>query len=276
MDAYNAKEDIRDIVGEAVAKHWPDRMLLSCLNRSQQRLYMKLSMTPGDWFLKSKTLTFASSVATLPSDCAKPAFLRHSTNGYKVPITLNARQRDGSSLWPRIEGWTQTANEAFLYGNQIEVNYTLNGSLDLWYDQRNIELHFGTASAGGAQSLTLQADLPRSYEDDYYNGLYLLTISGTGSGTRTLIEDYDGATGVLTTATGTFDSDTVYGLESNLPEMAYDLWLARASYIAATKPGASVDKDVFVMLERDLRDARGVFEEWISTRIKDNQYMVRN
>jgi len=275
MDAYNAKEDIRDVLGEATAKHWPDRMLLSCLNRSQQRLYMKLSMTPGDWFLKSKTLTFSSSVAELPADCAKPAFLRQVANKYKIPITLNARQRDSRTIWPYADDYNNSY-EAFLYKNTLEVNYTLNGNLDLWYDQRNINLHFGTAAAGGAQSLTLDSSLPRSYEDDYYNGLYLLTISGTGSGTRTLIEDYDGATGVLTTAAGTFSSDTVYGLETNLPEMAYDVWLARAAYIAATKPAATVDKDVYMMIERDLRSAELVFEDWISTRIKDTQYMVRN
>ena len=115
---------------------------------------MMLSMTPGDWFLKSQAVTFASNVGTLPSDCAKPAFLRHATSNYKVPITLNARQRDATRLFPCLEGFVDHTREAFIYGNSIEVNYTFSGSLDLWYDQKNINLHFGTAAAGGATWLS--------------------------------------------------------------------------------------------------------------------------
>lgn len=276
MDAYNAKEDLRDLLGEDEAEHFTDRFLLRCLNRTQQRIYMMLSMTRGDWFLKSQAITFSSNVATLPSDCAKPAFLRDTTRNVKIPITLNARQKDAQTPWPYVEGYSTTTNQAFLYGDSIEVNYTLNGSLDLWYDQKNIDLHLGTAAAGDAASLTLCADYPRSYNDDYYNGLKLNAISGTGSGVLVTVQDYDGATGVLTLGSGTFDSDTVYGLASNLPAESYDYWLAAAAFMAACKPGSSVDPDVFNLLRADLRDAKDMFEDWASTRIKDNQYMARN
>jgi hypothetical protein len=271
MDAYNAVVDLRDIIGEETAKHWSDRMLLNCLNRAQARLYLKLSMTMGDWFVKSKVLSFSSSVASLPDDCAKPLFLKNETNNEIVPINLSSRDQD-HELLPSYEGLFNSTHRAFLYGNYVKVNYTLSGNLTLWYEQRNTNLHMGTAAAGGTDSLTLSADSPRSYVDDYYNGLDLLVVSGTGSGTLAEITDYTGSTGVLTLS-GTFDSDSIYGILSNLPEPGYDAWIARAAFIALSKPSGVIDKETIAWVREDMREAEDTFENWISTRVKDNIFM---
>ena len=98
---------------------------------------------------------------------------------------------------------------------------------------------------------------------------------GTYTTPRVQISDYAGATGVLTMASGTYGSDTVYGIESVLPAECEDYWLALAAFMAASKPGSVVDDDAFRQMERDLRIAKDLCEEWIDSRIKDHQYTAR-
>lgn len=83
--------------------------------------------------------------------------------------------------------------------------YYVNGSVD--YDADGTEsaaellLGNGTASAGGANTITLQAD-QASDVDDYYNGFGISIVDGTGEKKSSrLISDYDGTTKVCTVST---------------------------------------------------------------------------
>jgi hypothetical protein len=55
----------------------------------------------------------------------------------------------------------------------------------------------GTATAGGSTTVTLPATRNTTY-DDFYNGMTIRVLSGTGSGQTKTISDYVAATGVVT------------------------------------------------------------------------------
>ncbi len=57
----------------------------------------------------------------------------------------------------------------------------------------------GTATAGGASTITLQ--LGSSATDDYYNNQTIEITGGTGAGQKRLISDYVGSTRVATVST---------------------------------------------------------------------------
>lgn len=288
MNAYQAIQHMREQLAESTAKHWSDQLLLDSLNKAKSRLYMKLSMTTGDWFMKSKAVTFTNSVAALPTDCAKPSFLLHATEGYKIPFTLNARRQDGN-VFPSYESLDFGDKKAFVYGKNIKLSYTYSGNLDLWYDQKDIALHQGTAGDVSGFYLLDDDDLPatfeygfqldssfrRSYEQDYYNGLYVNYVGSSGNARRAEIVAYSGISGIVQLDTAySLEANATYGFESNLPQEAWDATLARALYIAAMKPAGLINSDILSRLRDDVQMAEDVLFDWVSTRIKDTNYML--
>ena len=285
MNAYDAVSSLREIIGEVTPKYWTEQSLLTALNRSQARLYMKLSMTSGDWLMTSRAITFTNNVAELPTDCAKPSHLQSSSTGEKIAISGNIRKQ--ANVYPSYEGLV-SSRRAFIYGKYIETEYTFSGSLTLWYERANRDLHMGTVAAAYNQAVILAADLPaglatgfklasyhRSHVADYYNGLMVEYVDDQSRARQIEITDYSGYQGVvILDTTDTLAATATYGMVSCLPAEAWDAWLARAAYIAAAKPAAVVDKEAIRWLKNDMDHAEDAFENWISTRIKDTNYMM--
>lgn len=70
---------------------------------------------------------------------------------------------------------------------------------------------FQSQAISGSTTTLVDSKLAGKYADDWFNGLLIRTISGSGSGQNLIVTDYTGSTGTFTFATATaVDSTTVY------------------------------------------------------------------
>lgn len=195
-NAYDMLALLRDNVGEVAAAQWTDANLLRRLNVAYYNVTRMVSKTAGQWLVKSASLTAVASVLTLPDDCSKLVYVEDSS-GNPVNWLGSVAQRSVSRRAAAVQGFV-SYNEVYPLKNTIEINSTSDtGTYNVWYQQRAIELHAGTASAGGVSLLTLQPDRNADVRNDYYNGATIDVVSGDNSG-RYTITDYVGSTRVAT------------------------------------------------------------------------------
>jgi hypothetical protein len=70
---------------------------------------------------------------------------------------------------------------------------------------------FDSIATGGSTTTLVDSKLAGKYADDYFNGLLIRTLAGTGSNQNLVITDYDGTTGTFTFSSATApDSTTTY------------------------------------------------------------------
>ena len=261
MNAYYMLVDLRDNVGEASAKHWGDNDLLRKLNFAHRARANELMSVPGDWLMTSDDLTPVASVITLPSDCVKPSYMEITASEEPISLDVSIRERRLTRLSAGAGGL-----EAYPVGNTLEVNTEgFTDEVTLWYLKRIRDLHAGTADAGAATEIALDTDNEHSVTDDYYNGVTIDIVSGTGAGSDT-ITDYTGSTGACV-VTGTYSSSSIYGTVSELPEEADRLVVLDATLLALAKPSASMDPKYFEYFYSIWKDAKKDWNNFISTRI---------
>ncbi len=274
MNTYDMLKDLRANCGEKTASHWTDKELLAKLNRGQNKINMEVSMSPSDWLVTSASVTPSSSVITLPADCAKPVYLEETTSGKAISFNSTVRERrvtraSGTSL-------ELGALEAYTLMSTIEVNQSSYGTAcTLWYQIRVPDLHTGTASAGSAQSITLdttdgidETGLGARAVDDYYNNMEIEIVTGTGSPSIVTISDYTGSTRVATTnGTDTYDSTSVYGLVSRLPVQTHQLIVLEATTLALAKPSSSLDPKYYEYFKEEKKAEWMVVNRWLTSRV---------
>jgi len=264
MNAYEMRTEIRENINEATADHWTDLDILRKLNQAQRRAAIKLSLATGDWLIKRSTaLTPSSQQITLPSDCAKPVYMETVTDGYPIEFGFSVRDRRSS----RQSGASISSgyNEGYLLQDTIEINAdSFSDTVYLWYQRRVPDLMFGTASAGAATSLTFPSAMRPKMEADYYNGVGIEIVSGTGSPARDTISDYTAA--FVCTVSGTFSSDSIFGTLSEIPEEGHPFMVLSATLGLLAKPSAALDPKYFEYFKAEQRDAQKDFEQWVETR----------
>ena len=264
MNAYWMLKMLRENLAEVSEAHWKDAELLRKLNLAQKRVANMVYLATGDWLVTSANLTPVSSVVTLPSNCAKPVYMEEASTGREVLIRGTVRERrqtrpSETTLWGGFL-------EAYPLKDVLEINQEgYEEEVTLWYQERVVDLHAGTADGGGATSITLEADNEPSALDDYYNDATIEVVSGTGVGSTT-ISDYVGSTRVATTAAGSFGSDSVYGTVSIIPPEGHDLIVLMASLQCFAKPSSDMDVEVFRHYRELAGAAKKDFEEFIETR----------
>ena len=97
---------------------------------------------------------------------------------------------------------------------------TIANNLKIYFVRQPYKLHYGTAQAGAASTITLASSATAGTVetiDDYYNFAWVQTTGGTGAGQIRQISDYVGSTKVATVDTAWSvqpDNTTVY---STLP-----------------------------------------------------------
>lgn len=70
---------------------------------------------------------------------------------------------------------------------------------------------FNSIATGGSTTTLVDSKLASKYADDYFNGMLIRTLAGTGSGQNLVITDFDAATNTFTFSTATApDSTTTY------------------------------------------------------------------
>jgi len=269
MNAYEMFNEIRDNIGEAAAAHWSDLAILRKINAAQRKAFHIISQTPGDWFIqKAAGLTPVSGLVSFPADCAKPVYMEDANNSCEIPINITVREKRVDM--PVGFNWDLGSEEAFLLEDGIQINNTnFSGTVDLWYERRIPDLHFGTAAAGGAASLTLEAAKQHSLVDNYYNNLDIEIVSGTGAVARDTITDYTASSRVCV-VTGTYSTDSVYGMISVLPREACDYMMLHATLALLAKPSSNADPNYFTFWKTQLKEAETSIEEWCSRRVKNS------
>ncbi len=272
MNAYMMMLDVRDNIGEKTAKKWGNAGIQRKLNAAQRRIAIILSMSPGDWLVKSADLTPSDSLITLPADCMKPVYLETSSDGQPIPIRTNVRDRSVGRLPASALGTREY--EAYLLKDYIEVNIaSFTTGVTLWYQQRVPDLALGVVASGSAaSSLILQAANEPNGNDDYYNDVTVEVIdTNFNTNIVSTISDYVGST-FKATIIGTPAESDFYGTIPELPEECHDLMVLMATTKLIASPGAAIDPEPFryFVTERDalLKD----FKAWVSTRKSGSSY----
>jgi hypothetical protein len=272
MNAYWMLKMLRENVAESTAAHWTDAELIRKLNLAHRRVANIVLLAPGDWLVKSANITPSASLITLPSDCAKPVYLEETSSGREIQIRGTVRERRATrpsetTLWGGFV-------EAYLLKGYLEVNQeSYTEQVTLWYQERVIDLHAGTADAGGATSLSFETTNEHSVLDDYYNGATIEVVSGTGISVQTTISDYTGSTGAATTAAGTFSTDSVYGTVSVLPEECHYLVVLIATLQCFAKPSSDIDPEIFNRYYGLVKKAEKDVEEFFSSRESGSKHV---
>jgi len=261
-------ELLRDYIGEVTASHWSDINLTRRLNVQQRKINMVLGMTMSNWMVKSKNLTPADSRVSLPSDCSRPIYMEETTSGIPIRWLRDLKLQALSKTSGANLVFSNTSIQAYLETTEIVFNSdSYSTGVTLWYQAKPRDLISGTASAGGATSLTLANNALAVLVDDYYNGQTFEIVDGTGAGTITTVSDYVASTRVLTLAAGSFSTDSVFGNVCELPEEAQDLIVLNAAISALAKPSSTIDEKVWSYIVDERRQANKDFQEWIETRI---------
>jgi len=268
LNSYQMMQDVRDSLNEATASHWTDLAILRKLNRAQRQAAMMISMANGDWLMTKTNITPSDSLVALPEDCSKPVYLERTDDGTELPISITVRERQQTRITPA--SLDALGPDGYMYGEYIELNQeSFTSGVTLWYERRVPDLHFGTASAGGSNTITFSSTMYPVRKNDYYNGSYIEVISGTGAGTRAAITDYTGSTGAAVVS-GTFSTDSVYGTETVLPQEAIPVIVQSTVISLISKPSAAIDPKYFEYAKLELKDAIELYTDWISTRIKNS------
>lgn len=265
MNAYMMMLDVRDNIGEEVAAKWDNAGIQRKLNAAQRRLAMILSMSPGDWLVKSSDLTPSDSLITLPTDCMKPVALETTANKQPIPIRTNVRDRSIGRLPAAALGvWEY---EAYLLKDYIEVNVdSFETGVTLWYQQRVPDLALGVVATGSASTLVLQAANEPNGNDDYYNEVVIEVIdTNFNVNIVSPVSDYDGGTFTIT-LTGTPVANDFYGTISELPEECHDLMVLMATTKLLAAPGAAIDPEAFQFNMSEKNALLKEFKEWVATR----------
>lgn len=268
MNAIEMLELIRDNINESTASFWTDINLMRRLNIAQRKWGVIISMTPGQWLVKSASVTPVASVITLPADCAKPIYLEETVSGYPIDWLSSVTHRRvsrsvGTSLAPG-------ANEAYPLVSTIEVNkVSFTTACTLWYQQRVPDLCTGVAGAStGASALHFAANLNTKFIDDYYNGVIVEVVDASTNivDVRSEITDFTAATGIAVIS-GTPAANDTYGTISVLPEEVHMLLVMDATIMALMKPSSVIDKDVLKFYISEFRRMEKDVESWLASRV---------
>lgn len=275
MNSIEQLELLRDNVNEATASFWSDVNLVRRLNMSQRKWALKVAQSPGQWLIKSASVTPSASVITLPSDCSKPVYLEETSSGRPINWLHSVTHR-------RVSRGVGTSlevgyNEAYPLKNTIEVNKaSYDTACTLWYQQRVPDLHTGTAGANtGASALEFADDLNKKFVDDYYNNVGV-EIKDQTSGIidiSTTITDYAASTGIAV-VTGTAASGDTYGTISVLPEEVHYAIVMDATVMALLKPSAQLDAKALQMYQNEYRRIEKELEAWLQSRVVGQERVV--
>lgn len=199
--------------------------LMAKINQAQRIIWNTLFNQNPEEFLKSVTLTFTSSVATLPTDFYRFKRLENS-DGIKIEkVSLDSKH---------VYDDLGTEYQYYRYYQSLRIDKDgVSGSYTLWYYWKPRELDQGMTSAGGALSATLATTAKKIA--DYYNNMTIENITEDAVDT---ITDYSSAR--VCTVSNTWAASKYYGLVSELPEPFHHLIQPRATILCKSLPQSPV------------------------------------
>lgn len=181
--------------------------IIRYINNAQYHIWSILFEQFPEYFMKTDSISFVSSVATLPADCFKIKELSDSDGSPIVPISVDQRHVTGDG----------SENAYYRYGDTLRIDQdSITGTGTLWYYRRCRELDTGVTSAGGALSATL-ATTAKAIAD-YYNDMAIENVTDS---TVDTISDYSAAR--VCTVSNTWAASKYYGIVSELPAIFHPL-----------------------------------------------------
>lgn len=220
---------------------WTDPEILGWANEGTQQVVPEILDLDEDFFGDYFDITTAALVAIydLPSRFIRMRQVEYILGTTRVDVP---ERRASPGNPPFLSGVSEpSAAPPFayaLFNDQIHFDPPPSGvmasAFRCWYVGTPPDLTYGTASAGGASTITLQAaddtvapwGLGASGDDDYYNRTWIVITSGTGAGQRRRISDYVGDTKVATVSPAWSVQPTnasLYATETILPEPLWRL-----------------------------------------------------
>ena len=268
MNSYYMHLDVRDNMNESVASHWSNKEIKRKLNAAQAKAAMAMYQSPGEWFLTSTTVTPVASVITLPTDCVRPAYLEHKAQKFAIPIRDTVRERRLTRQPSPTIGVGDGDISAYMQGNTIEINKeSFSDPCTLWYNKRVVEMVYGTGDTGSSTtSLKIKLDDEPSLVDDYYNGITIDYLGGTGVSNSDTISDYAASTRILTVTT-TVGTDTIYGTVSQVPPEGHSFIVLEATCDLLAKPSSAIDPKYFEFFNSRRKDAWKQFVDFFTNRV---------
>lgn len=267
-DCYDIMQFLEYLLHDTSANMWSDVQRLMAINAAYEQVCNRVIEAHENWFYKVATITKGTvSRNATPFDFpAAPAtvskiLLITDTNGDPVnPIILQTKER-GYLLGASRDTDRVVDIGYWLDHDKIWINSnSWTGSLYMYYIRKPARMQYGTAEAGAATTMTLDADTRPEIVDDYYNDLPFTIREGTGAGEEATASDYVGSTRVLTIDfASTPSTDSVYSSVSELPDghneiVAIGAAIRALMYDVAQMPKLQELKGWYSKLEFDLLD----------------------
>lgn len=248
---------------------WTNALTIDLINRGQDFVARKLKKQTPQWFYKQGSISTANT-----------------TNNYQLPWDTGKvmRVHVGSYDWSEIPPWkaasyesdpySATGNMHYYYrGNEIvvaEKTVSSGSTILIEYQRTQLPaLHYGTAEAGAATTITLDVTPTVSAVvygqtmaiNDYYNQCQVYIDGGTGLGQINTITDYVGSTRVAT-VNDTWDTnpstDSTYSTVSELPADLHHFFYDWAGIKIKASEGGRISNDMAILVE-ELNDALDVY-----------------
>ena len=213
------------VQGTDTSGAFQNSQLMAKINQAQRIIWNVLFAQIPEEFLKNVSLTFASSIATLPADFYRFKRLENS-DGIKVErISLDSKH---------VYDDAGTEFQYYRYGQSIRIDKDgVSDAHTLWYYSKPRELDHGMSSAGAALSVTLATTAKKI--TDYYNNMLIENITDDAVDT---ITDYSAAR--VCTVSNTWAASKYYGIVSELPEPFHHLIQPRATILCKSLPNSPV------------------------------------
>jgi hypothetical protein len=196
------------VQGTVTTGAWANEELTRAINNSQNHIWSILFEQFPEYFMKSASIVFTSSVATLPSDCYK---IKEISNSDGCPLSpMGVEQR-------HIHSGSGSKYGYYRYGSTIRIDQdNVSDTGTIWYYWQCRELDTGMTSAGGAASATLATTSKAIV--DYYNGMRIENVTDS---TVDTITDYSAAR--VAVVSNTWAASKYYGIISELPTIFHPL-----------------------------------------------------
>lgn len=250
MNIYHMVEMVRSLTGQQAPTgsipsrtggYLDDQEIVRFINLQQDKLMNRIQAYKRGHLVKSSTFGFTSGEYELPVYVkGRPVHIRREDQGSgKI---RNPQEDLGTSWFYESDLHLPGKEHIEYYDNTLRAvpspGTTGASAFRMWYNWRLPWLHWGTATAGGATTITLESNLWVDRRNDYYNGVYLEIVSGTGANEgRAEITDYTGLTRVATwtTPSTTPDATSIYAMISPIPEQFHMILIYEAAKLARIK-----------------------------------------
>lgn len=264
MNVYLMVEMVRSLTGRQTTSgsipsrtggYLDDQEIVRFLNLSQDKLVNRIQSYKRGHLAKTETFGFTSGEYALPVYVkGRPLHIRREDQS--AGKMRNEQIPLGTSWFYESDLHIEGHEHIEFYDRTLKAHPSPgtsgSSSFRMWYNWKVPWLHWGTAAAGNATTMTLEDSVWVDRRDDYYNGVFMEVVSGTGAGEgRAEITDYAGSTRVATWTTPSTNpsTDSVYAMISPIPEQFHELMVYEAAKLGRLKAKEEVKDLNDVLME---------------------------